>query len=243
MNMIKRIIWFVATMLFRIVRWIVASVWRLVCKKRGKDAHDKVQLWEGGPYWATTNIGAEKPEDFGHYFWWGDTVGYKRENDKWVASDGSSPDFSFGSATTPTYKKNLAVLQDEGWVTAAGVLVPEHDAAHVKWGGHWRMPTKQELIDLYKKCDFAWSSMNGVDGYIVHGRGDFASNSIFLPAGGTGRGSALNDADTEGYYWSSFTRDCASYAWRLFIYSSRPLAGELDRFNGYSIRPVQGTTE
>ena len=47
-----------------------------------------VQLWDGGPYWATTNIGAEKPEDYGYYFWWGDTVGYKRENDKWVASDG-----------------------------------------------------------------------------------------------------------------------------------------------------------
>ena len=44
-----------------------------------------VQLWDGGPYWATTNIGAEKPEDYGYYFWWGDTVGYKREGNKWVA--------------------------------------------------------------------------------------------------------------------------------------------------------------
>ena len=44
----------------------------------------KVQLWENGPYWATTNIGAEKPEDYGYYFWWGDTVGYLRKNDKWV---------------------------------------------------------------------------------------------------------------------------------------------------------------
>lgn len=58
------------------------------------DAHEKVQLWKDGPYWATTNIGAEKPEDFGYYFWWGDTVGYKREKDKWVATDGSSSDFS-----------------------------------------------------------------------------------------------------------------------------------------------------
>ncbi len=50
--------------------------------------HKKVQLWKGGPYWAETNIGAEKPEDYGLYFWWGDTIGYKRENDAWVASDG-----------------------------------------------------------------------------------------------------------------------------------------------------------
>ena len=47
---------------------------RITIRLRGK-----VQLWEGGPYWATTNIGAEKPEDYGYYFWWGDTVGYKRE--------------------------------------------------------------------------------------------------------------------------------------------------------------------
>ena len=60
-----------------------------------QDTRAKVQLWEGGPYWATTNIGAENPEDYGYYFWWGDTVGYKRENDKWVASDGSSLSFSF----------------------------------------------------------------------------------------------------------------------------------------------------
>ena len=51
---------------------------------------EKVQLWEDGPYWATRNIGAEKPEDYGYYFWWGDTVGYKREGDSWVASAGSS---------------------------------------------------------------------------------------------------------------------------------------------------------
>ena len=54
-----------------------------------------VQLWEGGPYWAECNVGAAKPTDFGYYFWWGDTVGYKRENDAWVSSDGSTSNFSF----------------------------------------------------------------------------------------------------------------------------------------------------
>ena len=80
------------------------------------DAHDKVQLWEGGPYWATTNIGAEKPEDYGYYFWWGDTVGYKRENDKWGASDGSNSNFSFVSENTPTSEKSIETLQSEGWI-------------------------------------------------------------------------------------------------------------------------------
>ena len=57
--------------------------------------HKGVQLWKDGPYWAETNIGAENPWDYGYYFWWGDTIGYKRVKDAWVASDGSSSDFSF----------------------------------------------------------------------------------------------------------------------------------------------------
>ena len=99
--------------------------------------HEKVQLWEGGPYWATMNIGAEEPYEFGYYFWWGDTVGYRRVHNVWVASDGSSASFSFGQETTPTYGNGYdnATLQGKGWVTADGVLAPEHDAAHVQWGG------------------------------------------------------------------------------------------------------------
>ena len=57
--------------------------------------HNKVQLWENGPYWAETNIGADEPWDSGYYFWWGDTLGYKRVNDAWVATDGSSSNFEF----------------------------------------------------------------------------------------------------------------------------------------------------
>ena len=60
-----------------------------------------VQLWENGPYWAETNIGAEKPEDYGYYFWWGDTKGYKRANDQWVASDGSVSGYEFNESNTP----------------------------------------------------------------------------------------------------------------------------------------------
>ena len=69
---------------------------------------DGVQLWRNGPYWERCNVGASRPEDTGFYFWWGDTVGYKRNasDTGWVSvADGSS--FSFSSGNCPTYKKRL----------------------------------------------------------------------------------------------------------------------------------------
>ncbi len=200
-----------------------------------------VQLWEGGPYWAETNIGAENPEDAGYYFWWGDTIGYRRENDAWVASDGSSLNFSFETSNTPTYNKDVATLQSEGWITADGVLAPEHDAAHVHWGGDWRMPTGQELDDLCSKCDWEWTTVNGVNGCIVRGRGDYVSHSIFLPA--------AHSAVEGGFYWSSvpFSNSRAYSIPLLFSSSyhstSSSWRDNLERGNLYSVRPVRGFAE
>ena len=208
--------------------------------------HEKVQLWEGGPYWATTNIGAENPEDYGYYFWWGDTVGYKREGNAWVATDGSSSNFSFGWSNIPTYSKSsIATLQSEGWIVSQNgtyVLAPEHDAAQVQWGGGWRMPTSQELYDLcYDKCDWTWTTQNGVNGYVVRGRGDYAANSIFLPCAGHGYEISLRDADSYGYYWSSVPRSGSGSAYELYFYSSRHATSSYgNRYCGQSVRPVQG---
>ena len=210
------------------------------------DAHEKVQLWEDGPYWATTNIGAENPEDYGYYFWWGDTVGYRREGNAWVATDGSSSNFSFGSGNTPTYNKTPATLQSEGWVVSENgtyVLAPEHDAAQVQWGGGWRMPTYQELYDLcYNKCDWTWTTQNGVNGYVVRGRGDYASASIFLPCAGDGYGTSLNGSGSYGRYWSSVPlSDNSYYSWYLgFISGYRYVDYDYYRSDGFSVRPVQG---
>ena len=210
------------------------------------DAHDKVQLWEGGPYWATTNIGAENPEDCGYYFWWGDTVGYERKNGKWVASDGSSSNFEFRGVNTPTYDKNNSTLESEGWIVSKDgtyVLAPEHDAAQVQWGGDWRMPTRQEFNDLNNKCDWIWTTMNGVYGYIVRGRGSYASNSIFLPRAGRGYGTSLDYAGSWGRYWSSFPDSNYYYACCLGFISSYHRMDYSDRYHGQSVRPLQGFTK
>ena len=206
-------------------------------------SHEKVQLWEGGPYWAPTNIGAEEPWEYGYYFWWGDTVGYMRENNAWVATDGSTLNFSFESGNTPNYRMGRAALKFEGWITSGNVLTPEHDAAHVKWGGGWRMPTTQELDDLNSNCDWTWTTMNGVNGCVVRGRGAYASNSIFLPATGTGGRTSLSNTGTNGLYWSSvpdsMTVDC-SWAFGVGIYHRLYYC---KRAGGASVRPVQGFTE
>jgi len=204
--------------------------------------HAKVQLWEGGPYWATTNIGAENPEDCGYYFWWGDTVGYKREGNAWVATDGSSSNFSFDSSNTPTCQKSIATLKSEGWIMADSVLVPAHDAAHVHWGGDWRMPTNQELSDLNNKCDWAWTTQNGVQGYLVKGKGTYASASIFVPCAGYGFGTSLDLAGSYGDYWSSVPHSDSYDAWYLTFSSGYHGTGSDYRYYGQSVRPVQGFT-
>lgn len=206
--------------------------------------HGKVQLWENGPYWAETNIGAENPEDYGYYFWWGDTIGYKRENGAWTASDGSSSNFSFEEANIPTYGKSVSTLQNEGWITADGVLLPEHDAAQVHWGGGWRMPTKQEMDDLVSRCDWTWATTNGVDGYIVRGRDSYASVKIFIPVAGYGSGTSTDNAvGRYGYYWSSAPYSDYNYSWVSTFGLGYHVMHYYDRYDGFPVRPVQGFNE
>ena len=226
-----------------------------------RSVHNKVQLWKGGPYWADKNIGAEKPEDDGFYFWWGDTVGYKREGDAWVASDGSSSNFEFAEEHTPTCHKSLSTMKSEGWIVEGeerksllgrllggredSVLATKHDAAQVHWGGEWRMPTKQELKDLCNKCDWTWTTMNGVNGYVVRGRGNYASVSIFLPCTGFGLRALLGHPGSTGAYWASVPHSdySDSEAWDIGFNSNSHGVSYYYRYYGQPVRPVQGFTK
>lgn len=206
-----------------------------------------VQLWEDGPYWADRNIGAENPWDSGYYFWWGDTVGYKRVNDRWVASDGSNSNFSFVDETTPTFGKSISDLQNQGWIidkNGVNVLTPKYDAASAHWGSDWRMPTKQEWHDLSNKCEWTWTTRNGVNGYVVRGKGSYSSAEIFLPCAGYGPGTSLIGAGSNGLYWSSVPSS-APYlsSWSLYFYSGGDGLGHNNRNGGQSVRPLQGFTK
>ena len=216
-----------------------ASATTLYAHWTSDGTHNKVQLWEGGPYWADTNVGADEVWDYGLYFWWGDTVGYRRQGNAWVASDGSSSAFSFNSGSARTYGKHPATLQNEGWIMSGGVLAPAHDAARAHWGGAWRMPTIQELQGLCDNCDWTRTTMNGVYGYIVRGRGAFADASIFLPSAGRGNGTSLDYAGSDGHYWSSVPlAGNSANSKGLSFYPGDHGSADISRFLGQPVRPV-----
>ena len=201
-----------------------------------------VQLWENGPYWAECNVGAEKPEECGYYFWWGGTVGYEHNASKngWVSvKDGTSS--SFLGEYCPTFGKDNSALQLAGYIDSTGNLVAVHDAATVHLGSPWRMPTAAEIGALVDNCTTTWTTANGVYGRLVTGKGAYASRSIFLPAAGYGYISDLNGAGSCGYYWSSTPNsDYSNYAWDLYFYSGNFYRGYDGRCFGQSVRPVRG---
>ena len=199
-----------------------------------------VQLWNGGPYWAKCNVGATRPEEYGYYFWWGDTVGYKRNanDDGWISVKNSR---SFSFSDCPTYDKNNSQLQAEGYINARQILVAAHDAATAHLGTLWRMPTNVELVSLIDNCDEEWTTRNGVYGRLVKGRGAYSAKSIFLPAAGYGSGSDLNGPGSRGHYWTSASKSGYSvFAWYLGFSSSDFSRDFTARTSGMTVRPLRG---
>ena len=203
-----------------------------------------VQLWEDGPYWAECNVGATKPEEYGYYFWWGDTVGYKRNaNDNGWISVKDSTSFSFNSDNCQTYGKGNSQLQSAGYIDETGNLVAMHDAATAHLGAPWRMPTEAEFSALINNCILTWTTRNGVAGRLVTGKDAYATKSIFLPAAGFGDGSTLDRLGSCGYYWPSTPSFSSEYARYFYFYSIKFYLGLNNYRNfGQSVRPVRRFT-
>ena len=210
-----------------------------------------VQLWENGPYWAECNVGATKPEEYGYYFWWGDTVGYKRSGGyddgedcisgvTWVLSSGSAMSSS-PFCNCPTNYKNVPSLLSDGYIDASGNLVAQYDAATANLGAPWRMPTATEIDALISNCNTYWTTSNGVSGLLVTGKDEYKSKSIFLPAPGGGNEDRLEDLNIMGSYWSSTPdADNNNKAWRLRFYGSNvAIRKNYDRCGGQSVRAVR----
>ena len=208
-------------------------------------AYAGVQLWEGGPYWAEMNVGAERSEDYGYYFWWGDTVGYIRNssNDGWESVKDDSSYLSV-SESRQTYDKSVSTLRSEGYIDSFDNLVAKYDAATIHFGSPWRMPTWAEFSDLISNCTITWTNRNGVCGRLVTGRGDYSDRSIFFPAAGTGYSSSLDSVGSYGTYWSS--TPCSeepSRTWGFGFDSKGVRRYNNLRYTLRSVRPVRGFAE
>ena len=177
--------------------------------------------------WATYNVGATKPEEYGDYFAWGETEiksTYNWSTYKWCNG-------SFSSLT----KYNTS--SSYGTVDNKTTLEPEDDVAHVKWGGSWRMPTKAEQDELRTDCTWTRTTLNGVNGYrVTSKKSSYTDRSIFLPAAGNLVDTRLFGDGSYGDYWSgSHNTDDPYYAWGIRFGSDY---GYDNRSSGFSVRPV-----
>lgn len=215
----------------------------LVMKKLGADpynGHEYVDLGlPSGLKWATCNLGAENPEDYGCYYAWGATE--PQDEYDWVhcpfqtqnAISYSSTKFTKYLGSTSSSHKDPSATDANALKT---VLDPEDDAAHVNWGGDWRMPTKEEQDELLTKCTWTWKSQNGVNGYTVVGPN---GNSLFLPAAGERYISIIDHLGHRGNYWSSSLElDSSDHAYYLNFYSDGCGWYGSHRAFGYAVRPV-----
>jgi len=159
--------------------------------------------------WATCNIGAQKPNQYGGYFAWGET------------------------STKDYYDDDNYSIQERYNTKGVCILDSLDDAAYMLWGEDWRIPTKEEIQELKQKCRWQWTILNNTYGYKVTGPN---GNSIFLPAAGLRFQNRLELSEINAYYWSSSLDK--TMADLLLFDSSVIQLTNLAPSVGRSIRPV-----
>lgn len=176
--------------------------------------------------WATCNVGANSPEESGNYFAWGETESkaeYTLKNYKWYSEEEKCfTKYYTLSEESPTGYKTTLELSD--------------DAAHVNWGGSWRMPKSNELQELLDKCTWKWDMQNGVKGFVVTGPN---GNSIFFPAAGYVVTSNLYAVGVVGSYLTSTLSAVSLNNIKILHFEPEGAAMvELNRVEANFIRPV-----
>ena len=175
------------------------------------NGHEYVDLGlPSGKKWATCNVGANKPEDYGDYYAWGEV------------------------RTKIEYTKNNSVTYGKKYNDIKGN--PQYDVVRKNWGGTWRLPTKMELKELINECTWKWTKQHNVNGYNVTGPN---GNSIFLPAAGDRYGTSLYGDGNYGFYWSSTPYDGDDYnAYRLYFHDGGEYVYDSSRGYGLTVRPI-----
>jgi hypothetical protein len=199
----------------------------------GGDEHAYVDLGlPSGLLWATCNVGANAPEEYGDYFAWGETT--PKDTYDW-----STYQYCNGDYDQITKYCDNSSYGYNGFTDNLTTLLPEDDAATANWGDGWRMPTIAEWGELYLNTTSEWTTQNGVNGRLITAAN---GNSLFLPAAGAHGSNGLVGVGAYGDYWSS-TLDTAP------CWASNPFFNSLSSFGfdftytprnfGYSVRPIR----
>lgn len=210
--------------IFVIGQYNIVNIGDKLTEQQLIEDHEYVDLGlPSGTKWATCNVGASCPEEYGDYFAWGETVTKAYYN----------------NSNSSTYGKSVLYLKISDIIDSNYNLAKDYDAASKNWGGSWRMPTFDEIEELMDEsnCLWVWTSHNGVYGRKITSKRN--GNSIFLPAAGYRGGTALGIAGSDGFYWSATADDTSSYSCYLYIGSSLfdwDYTG--NRYYGKTIRPV-----
>lgn len=194
-----------------------------------------------GTLWATCNVGAENPWDYGDYFQWGSTTAV------------TSTSINVGWSTCPysissnVFTKYVPTHQLEYW---SGTGVPDglstlefvDDAARANWGSDWRMPTEEEWCELYENTTNEWTTLNGVNGQLFTSKvAGYTDAALFLPASGYRIEFSLNYEGSQGSCWlSSLYSDNPSMAYQMsFHLYGVGQQSRSSRCIGLTVRPVR----
>jgi hypothetical protein len=177
--------------------------------------------------WAGYNVGASSPEQPGDYFAWGETVPKKEY---------TIENYRYCKGTRDSFTKY--VTDTHGTIDGRTRLEASDDAAVANWGGGWRMPTKDEITELYNECRHTFVTYRGMDGYMFTGKN---GRSIFIPAAGIWvPGKGLCEIGHNGSYYTCDLDEIESVgAAGVYFYSAA--WGETGHYREYgrSVRAVK----
>ncbi len=177
-----------------------------------------------GNKWASCNVGANSASEWGKYFAWGDTA-TKAE---------------YASTNCATFGKTIEQLYMTGYTNRGGELVSKFDAAQHCWEGNWKMPRREDFLELINECTWTWTIVGNVGGYEVKSTKDGNTNSIFLPAAGSRDLYDIRNQGATGWYWTSNGYSGNDYlSWNLTFSEEEGFQlSPLSRRSGFTIRAI-----
>lgn len=189
------------------------------------EGHQWVDLGlPSGTRWAAWNVGAESSTEWGNFYAWADTT----------VKLGTS------SSASPSFGLSVKNLIEKGYTDSVGDLKSTYDVARQNWGDGWKLPSKENFLELINECSWTWMVKDGVEGYEVKSKKEGNKNSIFLPAAGCMEGDDFIDLGVVGRYWTSTAYSSNVYfSWSLYFDEENGVKmTPLSRRDGISVRPI-----